>query len=53
MPSCPIFLFPGKITEAIAQEVANLQQEYPHVELCLGKPLGATEAIAELIVQEA
>jgi sirohydrochlorin cobaltochelatase len=49
----PYFLFPGKITEAIAQEVANLQQEYPHVELRLGKPLGATPAIAELIAQEA
>lgn len=49
----PYFLFPGKITEAIAQEVANLQREYPHVELQLGKPLGATPAIAELISQEA
>jgi sirohydrochlorin cobaltochelatase len=48
----PYFLFPGKITEAIAQEVANLQQEYPHVELRLGKPLGTTPAIAELIAQE-
>lgn len=49
----PYFLFPGKITEAIAQEVANLQREYPHVELQLGQPLGATPAIAELIAQEA
>lgn len=52
----PYFLFPGKITEAIAQEVASLQLEYPHVELRLGKPLGATPAIAELaelIAQEA
>jgi sirohydrochlorin cobaltochelatase len=49
----PYFLFPGKITEAIAQEVANLQREYPHVELQLGKPLGANPAIAELIAQEA
>lgn len=48
----PYFLFPGKITEAIAQEVANLQQEYPHVELRLGKPLGVSPAIAELIAQE-
>jgi sirohydrochlorin cobaltochelatase len=49
----PYFLFPGKITEAIAQEVKELQLEYPDVELILGKPLGATSAIAELIIQEA
>lgn len=49
----PYFLFPGKITEAIAKEVSNLQQEYPQVELFLGQPLGATEALAELIVREA
>ncbi len=48
----PYFLFPGKITDAIAQEVAKLQQEYPQVELFLGQPLGATEALAELIDQE-
>lgn len=48
----PYFLFPGKITEAIASEVGKLQQEYPQVELLLGKPLGATPAIADLIAQE-
>jgi len=47
----PYFLFPGKITTAIALEVSILQQKYPHVELCLGKPLGSTPAIAELIAQ--
>jgi sirohydrochlorin cobaltochelatase len=49
----PYFLFPGKITEAIAKEVAELQLEYLDVELILGEPLGATPAIAELIAQEA
>ncbi len=49
----PYFLFPGKITDAIAQEITKLQTEYPQVELFLGQPLGATEALAELIVQEA
>ncbi|NJK56739.1 MAG: sirohydrochlorin chelatase [Pleurocapsa sp. SU_5_0] len=49
----PYFLFPGKITEAIATKIDELQQEYPHVELLLGKPLGATPAIAELIAQSA
>ena len=49
----PYFLFPGRITSAIAQEIAHLQQEYPQVELCLGQPLGATPALAELIAQGA
>ena len=48
----PYFLFPGRITETIALEVSILQQEYPQVELRLGKPLGTTPAIAELIAQE-
>lgn len=49
----PYFLFPGRITEAIAKEILVLQQEYPEVELQLGKPLGETPAIAELIAQSA
>jgi len=49
----PYFLFPGRITEAIALEISILQQEYPQVELRLGKPLGTTPAIAELIAQSA
>jgi len=49
----PYFLFPGKITDAISQEIALIQQEYPQVELFLGQPLGATAALAELIAQEA
>ena len=48
----PYFLFPGKITQAIAVKVASLQAEYPQVELLLGQPLGATEEIAELIARE-
>ena len=48
----PYFLFPGKITEAIAIEVSLLQTKYPEVELILGEPLGATPALAELIVQK-
>ncbi|MEM8718879.1 MAG: sirohydrochlorin chelatase [Cyanobacteria bacterium P01_G01_bin.39] len=47
----PYFLFPGRITSAIASEIATLQQEYPQVELFLGQPLGATPALAELIAQ--
>ena len=48
----PYFLFPGKITEAIAKEVSELQIKYPEVKSFLGKPLGATPALAELIAQE-
>ncbi|MBW4532718.1 MAG: sirohydrochlorin chelatase [Pleurocapsa minor HA4230-MV1] len=49
----PYFLFPGKITEAIATEIEELRQEYPQIELLLGEPLGSTPAIAELIAKEA
>ena len=49
----PYFLFPGRITEAIAKEIAELQQEYPQVDLRLGKPLGELPEIAELIAQSA
>lgn len=49
----PYFLFPGKITTAIAQEVTALQAQYPQAELILGQPLGATEALAKLIAEEA
>ena len=48
----PYFLFPGKITQTISTKVASLQAKYPQVELLLGQPLGATEAIAELIAKE-
>ena len=48
----PYFLFPGKITSAIAAKIAELQQQYPQVELILGQPLGATPALAELIARE-
>lgn len=48
----PYFLFPGKITRAIALEIEILQAKYPQVELILGQPLGATEALAELITEE-
>ena len=48
----PYFLFPGKITEAIAEEVSVLQKEHPEVKLVLGKPLGATPALAKLIAKK-
>lgn len=48
----PYFLFPGRITKAIAEEVKILRTAYPQVELILGQPLGASDALAELIVGE-
>ena len=48
----PYFLFPGRITSAIAAEIAELQQEFSQVELLLGKPLGATPMLAESIARE-
>ena len=48
----PYFLFPGKITSEIASKVKKMEIEYPDVELILGKPLGVTEDLAELIAKE-
>ena len=48
----PYFLFPGKITEAIAQQVSELQIEHPEVELILGQPLGTSADLVELIAKE-
>ncbi len=47
----PYFLFPGRITDAIAAEVDRLQQAFPQVQLLLGKPLGATGELANLIIE--
>lgn len=46
----PYFLFAGGITDAIAQSVIELQQQYPQLQLEFGKPLGATPQLAELIL---
>ena len=47
----PYFLFPGRITDAIAIEVKQLQKAFPQVQLLLGKPLGTTEELASLIIE--
>ena len=47
----PYFLFPGRITDAIAAEVQQLQQAFPKTELLLGEPLGATGELANLIFE--
>ncbi|MBE9168908.1 sirohydrochlorin chelatase [Pleurocapsales cyanobacterium LEGE 06147] len=48
----PYFLFSGKITEAIATRVQQLQQTFSTVELILGHPLGPTKELAKLVLEE-
>lgn len=45
----PYFLFAGGITDAIAQEVEQLQQQFPAVQLSLAEPIGASAFLADLI----
>lgn len=46
----PYFLFSGGITDAIAQSVKEIKQEYPAVKFHLAKPLGANSELAEIIL---
>ncbi|MBD2129434.1 sirohydrochlorin chelatase [Microcoleus sp. FACHB-1] len=46
----PYFLFPGGITDAIAQKLDILQTEFPTLKLTLGEPIGTTDILANLIV---
>ena len=43
------FLFPGRITQAIADQVAQLQVEFPQIDLILTPPLAATPELADII----
>ncbi|MGL4622789.1 sirohydrochlorin chelatase [Chroococcidiopsis sp.] len=45
----PYFLFAGGITDAIADVVGQLQQQFPAIEFCLMQPLGATQELADLV----
>lgn len=47
----PYFLFAGKIIKLIAQEIEELQQEFPKLNLFLGQPLATTPELACSIVQ--
>ena len=49
MAIVPYFLFSGRITEAIASLVAQLQDRFPNTQLNLTQPLGATPELAEVI----
>ncbi|MBE9117050.1 sirohydrochlorin chelatase [Lusitaniella coriacea LEGE 07157] len=47
----PYFLFSGGITDAIARQIQHLQFQFPHAQLLLGHPLGATPELAALIAK--
>lgn len=45
----PYFLFAGGITDAIAESVAQLQQQHPQVRLVFGEPIGNSPALVNTI----
>ncbi|YAI82310.1 MAG: sirohydrochlorin chelatase [cyanobacterium endosymbiont of Rhopalodia sterrenbergii] len=47
----PYFLFSGRITTAIVQQVKQLQLAVPQIKLKMGSPLGATPELARLIIE--
>jgi sirohydrochlorin ferrochelatase len=48
----PYFLFPGGITDAIAQHIDTLQTQFPQVQLQFGRPLSRHLSLADLIIKE-
>jgi len=46
----PYFLFTGGITDAIGQQVARLQEQFPQVQFQLADPLGANDLLRDLIL---
>lgn len=46
----PYFLFPGGITDAIAQSVEQIKQKFPSVNLHLAEPIGVSVQLADLIM---
>uniref|UniRef100_A0ACD5H0J6 Sirohydrochlorin chelatase n=1 Tax=Desertifilum tharense IPPAS B-1220 TaxID=1781255 RepID=A0ACD5H0J6_9CYAN len=46
----PYFLFAGGITDAIAQQVEQLQQQFPGVQLYLAQPLENSCELAQLVL---
>jgi sirohydrochlorin cobaltochelatase len=45
----PYFLFAGGITDAIAESIAQLTQQYPQVKLILGEPIGNSPELVATI----
>lgn len=46
----PYFLFEGSITDAIAQQVDHLAQQFPYVHLHLGQTIGPSAQLADLAI---
>jgi sirohydrochlorin cobaltochelatase len=46
----PYFLFPGGITDAIAQVAQAKSQQQPEIQIQLAQPIGVTPELAELIL---
>lgn len=47
----PYFLFAGGLTDAIAQQVNQFSQRFPHVRFEQSAPLGASEELARLAIE--
>lgn len=47
----PYFLFEGGITDAITRNVAQLRHQFPYAQIHLARPIGATPALAERVVE--
>jgi sirohydrochlorin cobaltochelatase len=47
----PFFLFPGGITEAIAQDVRDLSTQFPDCQLRLCSPFGTTPQLVSLVME--
>jgi len=48
----PYFLFPGGLTDAIAQQTADWQRQFPQVEFHLGPPLSRSFSLTDLIINQ-
>ena len=47
----PYFMFPGSIGDAIAQQIAQLTQQLPHLQLTLMSPLAPNWELAQLVAE--
>ena len=45
----PYFLFPGGITDAVAEMVAKLREQFPQVQILLGEPIGNSHGLVTTI----
>lgn len=47
----PYFLFEGSITDAIAQDVHHLAQQFPSVQIHLERTIGPSSQLADLVIE--